>query len=116
MIPKNKFPTYNDGVLFVCENTAGRSDFSSAKNARSRKDLRRILKLDYKEMSRRDEDMDFAESHGRTLTLKVRCRYHPDVSTKLCVVIGDTLYSIFKTDHDTDWRNLYLFLEEERKL
>ena len=116
MIPKSKFPTYNDGVLYVCENVAGQSGFSSTRNARSRGDLRTLLKLDYKEMSRRDEDMDFAESHGRTLTMKVRCRYHPDVTTRLCVVIGDVLYSIFKTDHDAGWRNLFLFLEEERKL
>ena len=44
---KKRFATYTDGVLWVCEQTAGRSDFGAVKNAREGSDIKQIEKLNY---------------------------------------------------------------------
>lgn len=116
MKKRARFEKYNNGVLFICESITQPSSFSAQTNARSKTDIRKILKLDYEELSKRDEDLAFADSKGRTLTMKVRCRFHPVVSPELQALIGDVLYSILKTDHDASRENMYIYLVEERKL
>ena len=39
---KKRFATYTDGVLWVCERTAGRTDFGAVKNAWERSDIQQI--------------------------------------------------------------------------
>lgn len=113
---RGRFGTYNSGVLWVCDNVAAPSDFSAPVNAGKQKDLQMLQKLDFQERSRREEDMAFAESNGRKLTLKVKCPFRPNVSPKHHVLIGRTLYSIIKIDGDTAKRNMYILLEEERTI
>ena len=66
---KSRFSRYNDGMLYVCEQRQQDTDFSTVKNVRNMKDLNKILKLAYEEKSKRDEDIQFAESIGRSLSM-----------------------------------------------
>ena len=117
MIPqKSRFSTFNEGVLWVCGPEEAASDFGAVKNTTKREELKRIQKLDFKEMSKRDQDLDFAESQGRVLNMKVKCRLWPKVNTLHQILIGRILYSIINLDEDRNSQEMYLYLEEVRKL
>ena len=111
-----RFSTYNDGMLFVCRNNTERSDFAAVKNAKAKNDLSIEQKLAFDEMSKRDEDMMFAESIGRKLSMKVKTRLVPSVSNQNQVIIEKTLYSIYKIDFDRKKKEMYIYLEEERQI
>ena len=113
---KSRFSRYNDGMLYVCGQRQQDTDFSAVKNARSMKDLNKILKLAYEEKSKRDEDIQFAESIGRSLSMKVKTRSHEKVDSTKKITIGDKLYSIINIDHDRTTKEMYLYLEEERTI
>lgn len=113
---KPKFPTYNHGVLWICETNKEASSFNAPKNPTAKTDVQKIQKLDYDETSNREQDRDFAESKDRTLTLKVKTRYHASATTDRQVLIEKDLYDIFYIDYDVDRRNMYLFLEKVRTL
>lgn len=113
---KSRFSKYNDGMLYVCEVKKNEIGFGMVKNTREESDLKRILKLAYEEKTKRDEDMQFAENKGRTLSLKVKTRLREEVDSTQKVLIENTLYSVIHIDHDKSNREMYLYLEEERKL
>ena len=117
MIPqRSRFSTFGDGVLWVCNPEEAASDFGAVKNTTKKEELKRIQKLNYEEMSKRDQDLDFAESQGRTLSLKVKCRLWPKVNKLHQILIGKVLYSIINLDEDRASQEMYLYLEEVRKL
>ena len=93
-----------------------KSSFAAVKNQEKADDLKRILKLNFDEKSRRDRDMEMAESKDRYLTLKVRTRLRDEVNSMHKVLIGKTLYSIIYIDPDRKAGDMYLYLEEERKI
>ena len=112
-----KMSTYNSGVLYVCRASSEKSSFSARKNTVKSADLERIAKLDYEEKAKRLEDMDFAQRDDRTLSLKVKTRYLGRCAdTKNQVLIGDRLYGIIKIDEDKAADEMYLYLEEIRRL
>ena len=76
---KSRFSTFNDGVLFICKPESDHSTFNAVKNPKKKTELDKILKLNYDEMSRREQDLQFAESQGRNLTLKVKTRLRSQV-------------------------------------
>jgi len=84
---KSRFSTFNDGVLFICKPESDHSSFNAVKNPTKKKELEKILKLNYNEMYRREQDL-----------------------------IEDMLYSIIDLDKDRDRSEMYLYLEEVRKL
>lgn len=113
---KSRFSRYNDGMLYVCEQRQQETDFAAVKNARTKNDLKRVLKLAYEERSKREEDLQFAESIGRSLSLKVKTRLNEKVDSTKKIIAGDKLYSIINIDHDKSNREMYLYLEEERTI
>lgn len=113
---RSRFSTFNDGMLFVCTVVSDQTDFGAVKNATKSSDLKKKLKLAYEEMSKRDEDVDFAESQGHTLSMKVKTRHHDGVTTQNQIIIGKTLYSLYKLDCDRSKQEDYLYLEEVRKI
>jgi len=113
---KSRFSTFNDGVLFICKPESDHSSFNAVKNPTKKKELEKILKLNYNEMYRREQDLAFAESQGRNLTLKVKTRFRNQVTKFHQVLIEDMLYSIIDLDKDRDRSEMYLYLEEVRKL
>lgn len=113
---KSKFPPYNSGVLEIYNRKEIKSDFGAAKNITSKSDLVFIAKFPFTEMSKRDEDIEFAERQGSSLSMKVKIRFADLVKKSNDVVIGDKLYNIYKLDIDRAKQELYLYLEEVRKL
>lgn len=113
---KSKFQTYNHGVLYICESVADDSDFRAVRNPKAHGDIVQIQKLNYSEVTKRERDLTFAESEGKTLDFKVRTRYHGSATTDRQVLIGSVLYDIFQVDWDADKTNMYLYLEKVRVL
>ena len=117
MIPqKSRFSTFNDGVLWICEPESASSDFGAVKNTLKKDQLVKLGKLDYKKMSKRDQDLDFAERRDRTLNTKVKCRLRTWLTSSHQILIGNMLYSIIYIDMDNNAQEMYLYLEEVRKL
>lgn len=113
---KSRFQTYNHGVLYICESVADDSDFRAVRNPRAHDDIVKIQKLDYSEATKREQDLDFAESADKSLDIKVKTRYHGSATTDRQVLIGSDLYDIFQVDLDADKTNMFLFLEKVRVL
>lgn len=113
---EGKFTVYNDGVLFVCKPGSSESSFSAVLNTTEKKAVKKILQLDYVELSKREQDVEFAESQGHTLSMKVKTRLHKSVTNYHRILIGEMLYSIIKLDKNTRKEEMYIYLEEERKL
>lgn len=113
---KSRFYTYNDGVLYICESATQDTDFNAVTNVLTVNDLDKIQKLDYAELSKRERDMEFAESVSRSLDMKVRTLYHSSATTNRQVLIGRTLYDIFEVDPSSDKNEMYLYLEKVRDL
>lgn len=112
----SRFSTFNDGMLYVCKPESERTSFNAVKNPTHKTDITKIEKLAFCEMSKREEDMDFAESQGRTLTAKVKTRLRKNVSKLNQILIDKTLYSIIKIDKDRAREEMYIYLEEVREL
>ena len=113
---KSRFTAFVDGILFVCQPESAQSSFNAVKNTTAKKDVRKILQLDYVELSKRERDLEFAESQGRTLSMKVKTRLHEKVTSYHMIMIGDKLYSIIDLDKDIREEEMYLYLEEIRRL
>ena len=67
-----KITNYNDGYIRVYKERNKESDFGARKNIKTFDDLEFIVKLAYKECSKRQQDFDFAESRNRTLNIKIK--------------------------------------------
>lgn len=73
-----------------------------------------VCKLDFAELSKRQQDQEFAEQAGFALSLKIKTRNAPGVDSKCKAVIGNMLYDISYMDKTR--AELFLYLEEVRKL
>ena len=111
-----KATNYNDGYIRVYKEKNKESDFGARKNIKTFDDLEFIVKLAYKECSKRQQDLEFAEANSRTLTLKVKTRLYDKAKNNHKVVINNTLYDIIYNDYDRGNREMYLYLEQMREL
>jgi SPP1 family predicted phage head-tail adaptor len=109
-----KFSRYNDGVVSIYREKVQRSTFGAKENTRTLDGLDFVCKLAYEEMSKRQQDQEFAEQNGFSLNVKIRTRFVNGVDSKCKAVIGDTLYDVSYIDKTRT--ELYLFLEEVRQL
>lgn len=114
MARQSDFARYNDGVVRIYKDTTERSSFAAKQNARGLDDLELVIKLDFEEMSKRQQDQDFAEQNGFSLSMKIRTRLAPGLDSKHKAVIGDTLYDISHLDKSRT--EAFLYLEEVRKI
>lgn len=106
--------TFNDGVASIYREKDRKTDFAAKRNVASLEDMDFVVKLAYQESSKRQQDMEFAEQSGFSLSLKVKTRYVPSVKTKLKAVIDGYLYDIRYVDKAG--REMYLYLEGVRSL
>lgn len=113
---KSKFETYNDGVLFICTAVNPASNFNADENPLTRDDLKNLVKLDYAAVSKRERDLEFAQTVGSSLDLKVKTRRHASANTSKKVLIGNVLYDIFQVDESVDGKEMYLYLQKAREL
>ncbi len=109
-------PTYNEGVLYISELNTQQTSFGAVTNAVKVSDVKKIQKLDFKEMSKRERDFDFAQASDHTLDKKVKTPYHPSANTDRQVLIGRTLYDIYQVDSNERGMEMYLYLEKMREL
>lgn len=110
MTLRPKFSSYNDGVMLVYKDKGERSNFGAKVNPNALDDLEFVVKLDYAEMSKRESDMEFAESMQFSLDAKVKTRFTPGVTNQHKAVIGDTLYDISYLD--TTRTEMFLYLHK----
>jgi SPP1 family predicted phage head-tail adaptor len=111
---RNEFAKLNDGVASVYREKKKQTDFNAKINARGIDDLDFICKLPFEEMSKRQQDVEFANQNGFALSVKIRTRVMPKVTTKCKVIIGNILYDIY--DMDKTRTDLYLYLQEVRQI
>lgn len=106
---KNKFSKYNDGVVRIYREKERFTDFSAKPNAFTKDDLEFVVQLDFEEMSRREQDLQFAEQNDFSLSLKIKTRYVKGIDKQMKAVVDGYLYDIAYTDKSkTEW---FLYLE-----
>ena len=109
-----EFARLNDGIAYVYREKKKQTDFNAKINVRKVDDLDFVCKLAFEEMSKRQQDLEFASQNGFSLSVKIRTRFVPNVNAKCKVIINDYLYDIY--DMDKTRTELYLYLQEVRKL
>lgn len=116
MLNPKKQTSYNDGIVYIYSENLNETSFSAKKNVKTLDDLNFITKLFYSEESKRQQDIVFAESMDRKLTLKIKTPLSSKINSNHKAVIGDDLYDIFQLDPDKDNNELYFYLERVRKI
>lgn len=111
---KSKFSCYNDGVVFVYREKEKKSNFGAKENVSELDDLELVAKLDFGESAKREEDLEFANQNGFSLSLKIRTRYLKTVDSKCKCIIDDYLYDVKYTDKSRT--EMWLFLEGVKSL
>ena len=84
-----KKSNFNDGYIRVCKEIPQKTDFGAKKNIKTKDNLEFIVKLAYEECSKRQQDLEFAESSSRTLNLKVKTRYYKNIENNSKISIFD---------------------------
>ncbi len=114
----NKNLVFNDGMVSVYKTKPRSSSFGAALNVSKKSDMEFVVKLAYKEMSKRDQDYEFADAKNRNLSIKLKTRLYAGggINSSFKAVIGNILYSILKLDSDRSQGIMYFYLEEEREL
>lgn len=111
---QSKFSRYNDGVVSIYREKEKRSNFAAKENVSALDDMDFIVKLDFEESSKREQDLEFAEQNGFSLSLKVRTRLMKDVDNKCKAVIDGYLYDVSYVDKSRT--EMWLYLEGVRQL
>lgn len=107
-----KMNHYLDGFVSVYRPNDNRSNFGAKKNIKALSDMELLYKLAYQQTSKRLQDIDFAESSGRDLSLKIKTRLVSGINNSDKLVLNNVLYDIIYVDEDRFNRELYLYLEE----
>lgn len=105
---KGKFSRYNDGVVSIYREIPRKTDFNAKKNVSTLADLEFIVKLDFEESARREQDISFAEQMDFSLSLKVRTRFIEAVNNTCKAIINGYLYDVKYVDKTRDEMWLYL--------
>lgn len=113
-MPKRKLSTYNDGVVLIYRAKEKKTEFNAKRNVSAVEDMDFLHRLDYEEASRREEDMEFAEKKGFSLTLKIKTRAVPGVDNKCKAVIDGYLYDVRYIDKSRT--EMWLYMEGVRQL
>lgn len=118
MILKKKISSYNDGVIGVYreKDTLFNTDFNAKTNARTLNDYEHIIDLCFSEENKRQEDFLFANSMGKSLTMKVKTPLVNGIETNYKVILNNFVYDIINIDPDIKNQDLYIYLEGGREL
>lgn len=109
MDKRPKFALYNDGVVSIYREKEKRSNFAAKMNVKALDDMELIAKLAFAELSKRQEDAEFAESMQFSLDYKVKTRFIKGVDNKCKAVIQGYLYDIKYIDATRT--ELFLYME-----
>ena len=105
---KPRFSLYNDGMVFIYREKDRRSNFSAKINAGSLDDLELVAKLAYAETSKREQDLEYAQQQGFTLSLKIKTRFIKGIDNKCKAVIDGYLYDVSYLDATRTEMFMYL--------
>ena len=109
---KPKFSRYNDGVVSIYREKKGRkTDFSAKKNVQTLADMEYIVKLAFEEASKREQDIEFAQQHDFTLSLKIKTLLYKGVDNKCKAVIDGYLYDVSYLDSDRRKNEMWMYLQ-----
>lgn len=106
-----RMSNFSDGFIRVYKSNEKVSSFGAKQNVKNANDLTLVIKLAYEESYRRQQDLDFAEASGRTLSLKVKTRYYKGIQTDYKVVLDGCLYDIIDIDMDRYNQEMFFYLE-----
>ena len=110
---KQKPPVYNDGFVGIYR----KKDLTFNRNITKLSEMDLVERFAYSEMSRRQQDLEFAEQNSFSLSLKIKIpRPVADrgLDAYCYAVIGKILYGVQYLD--TDRTNYFLYLEKVREL
>lgn len=108
------FETYNDGVVSIYREEARATDFNAKRNVSTLDDMDFIVKLNFKELSKREQDLEFAQQNDFTLSMKIKSRLVKGVDNKCKAVIDGYLYDVSYIDKSKT--ELFLYLEGVRAI
>ena len=111
---KNRFSRYNDGVVKIYREKDRLTDFSAKRNVDAAEDMNFIVKLDFEESAKREQDLEFAEQNDFDLSLKIRTRLYKAVDNKCKAVVDGYLYDISYIDKGRT--EMWLFLQGVKAL
>lgn len=114
MLRARNSPVFGDGVVTICREKDRKTDFNARRNVTALSDMDQVVKLAFGESSKRQQDLEFAEQSGFSLSYKVRTRYYRGVDSKLKAVINGDLYDIRYVDKSGC--EMFLFLEYVKPL
>lgn len=103
-----EFSRYNDGVIRIYREKKKQTTFNAKQNVSILDDMDFVVKLDFEEASRREQDIAFAEQNGFSLSLKVKTRRFNSVDNKCKAVINGYLYDVAYVDKTRTEQWLYL--------
>lgn len=108
--------SYNDGVVSIYNSNNNLNSFSAKLNQTKVENEDFVINLFFCEESKRQQDVMFANSFGKALTLKIKTPFSKKVNTTQKAVIDNVLYDIFFVDFSKNKKELFIYLEEVRKL
>jgi SPP1 family predicted phage head-tail adaptor len=101
-------------VISIYREIPRKTDFNAKQNVSAMDDLEFIVKLSFEESSRREQDLEFAQQNGFSLSLKVKTRLFDSVDNKCKAVMNNKLYDISYVDKTRT--DMWLYMEEVRSL
>lgn len=114
MKQKPKFSQYNDGVVHIYREKERRTDFNAKQNVSTLDNMKFIVKLAFEEAAKREQDLQFADQNGFSLTMKIKTRLVKGVDNKCKAVIDGYLYDVSHMDKSRT--EMWLYLEGVKPL
>lgn len=109
MMARVNLERYNDGVVSVYrDKSSNKTNFNAKTNPKKLSDMEFIVKLCFKEVSKRTQDLEFANQSGFILNEKIKTRYVKNVDNKCKCVINGLLYDISYIDKTK--QDIYFYL------
>ena len=106
---KSKFSKYNDGVVRIYREKERRTSFNAKQNVSTLDNMDFIVKLAFEESAKREQDLEFAEQNGFSLTMKIKTRFVKNVDNKCKAVIDGYLYDVSYIDKTRT--DMWLYME-----
>lgn len=113
---KEKTKGLNDGYVGIYKPKEVETDFGAKTSPKSLDNLEHFVDMAYKEEYKREQDYDFAEAVGHSLSLKIRTLLYDELTKDYKAVVDAVLYNILKIDYAKEDNVMYLYLEEERSI
>lgn len=109
---KSNVKAFTSGVAFFYLPNFEKNKSGVTIKTRNLADYKKVCSLKYNEKFKRQSDIEFANSIGRSLSIKISTPIYKKIDTRMVAVINKTIYSIYNTDPDNESRELFIYMEE----